>query len=168
MRKSRRSPKIPQAVLQRISEEERPLLGEQLHDGRWALITRNALLVCDEEQVGLRAAWDEIETGSWDGQALTFTITWADRIRPREALVFMHDDIATFTASLRERVQSAVVHTETEDIGEAQVRAVVRRAEDGSLYSQLTAFGYLAGTDEEDRELDALETRAREAAGLPD
>ncbi len=162
----RRSDLLPTAVAAHLARTDRVLLAERLAGGGWAVITRDALVLADDDGIRLRAAWHEIDTGAWEGSSLTFTITWADRRRADEQLVLTHDDVATFTAALRERVQASVVHAETIELGPARVRATVRRREDGALYSMVTAFGALEGTPEETAEIDDLERRVRESAGL--
>src|SRR5690554_7466506 len=96
-------------------------------NGSWAVVTRDALAVVGEDGLGQRTAWHEIETGTWDGETRTFTITWADRERPEQPLVLVAVDAETFTAALRERVQASVVHQEVIEIGSTRVRATVRR-----------------------------------------
>ena len=163
----RRSRSLPDAVSAHLPSGDRPLVVAPMADGPWLVVTREALLVVGEDGLGQRNAWHEIETGAWDGDSRTFTITWADRERPEQHLVLDSDDVQSFTAALRERVQASVVHHDTAQIDGTAVRATVRRREDGTLYSLLTAFGPLPTGPDVERELDELERRVREAAGLP-
>ncbi|MFC4555249.1 hypothetical protein [Georgenia faecalis] len=167
MLKRRRTARLPDSFARHL-DGERSLVAAELAGDGWAVVTKPALVVVGEEGVRLRAPWHHIENGKWDGDARTFTITWSDRGRPEEVLTLADDDVERFTTSLRERVQSSVIHAETLTLAGGQVRATVRRDEDGSLYSQLTAFGTLTGTDDEQRQIDELERRARRAVGLPE
>ncbi|MEE6282370.1 hypothetical protein [Georgenia sunbinii] len=162
----RRAPRVPQDIAAHLPSRERALLAAPLTDGQWAVITRPALVVAGPDGLTERSTWDEIETGAWDGESRTFTITWSDRTRAPHDLRFTDDVLPDFTAALRERVQSSVIHAEIDEVGGTRVRATVRRREDGSLYSRLTAFGPLTGSPEETAQLDDLERRVREAAGL--
>ncbi|HLS72316.1 MAG TPA: hypothetical protein VK046_00995 [Actinomycetaceae bacterium] len=162
----RRRAQLPEPVAAHLPDGDQPLVSAPLANGPWVVVARNALLVVGEEGLAQRAAWHEIETGTWDGETRTFTIIWADRERGEESLVFDSDDVALFTSALRERVQASVVHHETIQIGSTRVRATVRRREDESMYSLITAFGPLPDSPEVERELDALESRVREAVGL--
>ena len=162
----RRQPRLPKDVAAHLPKGTRTLLVAPLADDLWAVTTRDALLVVGPDGLAQRSTWDEIETGTWDGDERTFTIIWSDRERDEQALQFLDDGVADFTAALRERVQSSVIHAEMVELGGTRVRATVRRREDGSLYSRLTAFGPLTGSDEEATQLDELERRVREGAGL--
>ncbi|MDD9208150.1 hypothetical protein PU560_17010, partial [Georgenia sp. 10Sc9-8] len=87
--------------------------------------------------------------------------------RPPLVLTTAGDEVERFTTALRERVQSSVVHVESETLPSGTVVQVhVRRDEDGELISQLTARGPLTGDVAEQRVVDALERRARTAAGM--
>ncbi|HLV05691.1 hypothetical protein [uncultured Georgenia sp.] len=162
----RRPTRLPDPVAAHLPRGDRPLAAAPMTNGSWVVVARDALLVVGEDGLGQRTAWHEIETGVWDGDTRTFTITWADRERPEQSLVLEHDDVAVLTAALRERVQASVVHHETIEVGRTRVRATVRRREDGSLYSLLTAFGPLPRDEDVERQLDDLERRVREAVGL--
>jgi|SRR5690625_591104 len=166
MRKSKRL-RPPADVTRHLAKAERVLSAEPLASGGWALITRHALIVADDTGVQQRAQWHEIDTGQWQGDILTFTIIWADRVRPDTTMVLTRDEVDEFTGALRERVQSSVVHAESIEVGRARVRATVRRRPDNSLYSQVTAFGPLRHTPQETAAINELERRVREAAGLP-
>lgn len=162
----RRPARLPDAVAAHLPRGDRPLAFAAMTNGSFAVVARDALLVVGEDGLGQRTAWHEIENGAWDGETRTFTITWADRERPDQPLVLESDEVEVFTSALRERVQASVVHHETAEVGGTRVRAIVRRREDGSLYSQVTAFGPLPHGEEADREIDELERRVREAVGL--
>ena len=162
----RRSLRAPRDVVAHLPRRDRALSSAPLADDLWAVVTRHALVVLGTDGLAQRSTWDEIETGAWNGEARTFTITWSDRDREEQVLQVESDEVADFSAALRERVQSSVVHAELVEVGATRVRATVRRREDGSLYSQLTAFGPLSGSEAETARLDELERRVREAAGL--
>ncbi|WP_324651160.1 hypothetical protein [Georgenia sp. H159] len=162
----RRAARLPDAVAAHLPPGDKALAFAPLSGGSWAVVARDALLLVGEDGLGQRSAWDEVENGAWDGDTGTFTITWADRERPDQPLVLDSDDVAVFTSALRERVQASVVHHETITVDGTRVRATVRRREDGSLYSQLTAFGPLRRSEDVERELDELERRVREAVGI--
>lgn len=157
---------IPQSVRDQL-RGERPLASAELADGTWAVATTSALCVSDATSSVARHPWHTILHGAWEGELHQFTVTWVDGARPPLVLTTKEDDVATFAATLRERVQSSVVHTETiEAPSGARVSAYIRRGEDGALFSQLTVVGSLSG-EEDQRAADDLERRARGAVGLP-
>lgn len=162
----RRAPRLPKDVAAHVPRGTRVLHVAPLADDQWAAVARHALLVLGPDGLVQTTAWDEVETGTWDGDARTFTIIWSDRERDEQVLQLLDDEVADFTGALRERIQSSVIHAEMVEVEGTRVRATVRRREDGSLYSRLTAFGPLTGTAEETAQLDALERRVREGAGL--
>ena len=86
MLKRRRTSRLPDPLVRRLAGGDRPLASTELVDGAWAVVTKPALVVVDEEGVRQRHPWHHIENGRWDGESRTFTITWSDRTRPRERL----------------------------------------------------------------------------------
>ncbi len=158
---------MPKGVTARLDRRDQPLAAAELTDGSWAVVAAGALVVVGAGGVQDRHPWHEVEHGSWDGDAREFTVTWVDgRVSPL-VLTTADDEVADFTAVLRERVQSSVVHTESMDTpGGAFVRVNIRRDEAGQLFSQLTAQGALRGDAAERELIDDLERRARAAVGL--
>ncbi|MHB1064029.1 MAG: hypothetical protein ACYC1Z_05985 [Georgenia sp.] len=145
---------------------ERALAGAELVDGTWAVATARALVICGVLGTA-RHPWHEIMSGSWDGAAKQFTVTWVDGARRPLALTTRSDSVESFAATLRERVQSSVVHAETiEAPSGARLSAYIRRGDDGELFSQLTVSGSLRDAEDQ-RTADELERRARGAVGLP-
>jgi hypothetical protein len=163
----RRGARLPREVSARLKPNGALAVAE-LADGSWAVVASGALIVADTSGVRARHPWHTIQHGRWDGELRQFTVSWVDGSRRPLTLTTASDDVESFAAAVRERVQSSVVHTETAETGHGTLlRAQIRRAEDGSLFSQLTAQGALYGDDDERRLIDALESRARAAVGLP-
>lgn len=163
----RRSPKLPPDVGARLDRRDAPLAHAELTDGSWAVVAAGALVLADSGGVVGRYPWHTVEHGRWDGDAHEFTVAWVDGAVAPLVLRPVGDDVARFTSTLRERVQSSVVHTESTDTpGGAFVRVNIRRDENGGLLSQVTVQGALRGDDAERQLIDDLERRARSAVGL--
>ncbi|PFG41311.1 hypothetical protein ATJ97_3860 [Georgenia soli] len=163
----RRSPKLPPDVGARLDRRDSPLAHAELTDGRWAVAAAGALVVADADGVVGRYPWHTVEHGRWDGDAGELTVAWVDGAVTPLVLRPVEHDPARFTSTLRERVQSSVVHTESLDTpGGAFVRVNIRRDENGGLLSQVTVQGQLRGDDAERKLIDDLERRARSAVGL--
>jgi hypothetical protein len=163
----RRAPRLPREVSVQLKPHGALAVAE-LADGAWAVVSTGALVVADASGVRARHPWHTIQHGRWDGALRQFTVSWVDGGRRPLTFTTASDDVESFTAAVRERVQSSVVHTETAETPHGTLlRAQIRRDEDGALFSQLTAQGPLHGDDEERRVIDALESRARAAVGLP-
>lgn len=163
----RRGRRLPREVAAQLKPHDTLAVAE-LQDGAWAVVSTGALLVADASGIRERLPWHAVQHGRWDGELRQFTVSWVDGAQPPLVLTTASDDVETFTAAVRERVQSSVVHTETAQTPHGTLlRAQIRRDEDGALFSQLTAQGPLQGDDEERRVIDALEGRARAAVGLP-
>ncbi|TRW46882.1 hypothetical protein [Georgenia yuyongxinii] len=162
-----RGPRLPSDVAVHLKPFGTLAVAE-LTDGGWAVVSTGALLIADASGIRGRHPWHTVQHGRWDGALHQFTVTWVDGAQRPLALTTATDEVESFATALRERVQSSVVHTETaQTTTGALVRAQIRRDEDGSLFSQLTAQGELVGDDDERRLIDALERRARAAVGLP-
>ena len=163
----RRTPRLPGPVADRLPPGDRALAAAVLASGDWAVVTPAALVVVGEDGVQQRHPWHEIQHGAWDGDDRRLTVTWVEGARPPLVLTTADDEVERFTTALREHVQSSVVHVEAETLPSGTVIQVhVRRDEAGELFSQLTARGPLTGDVVEQRAVDALERRARAAAGM--
>jgi len=164
----RRTPRLPLDVSAHLDRRDAPLAGTELTDGRWAVVAAGALVLVDADGISGRYPWHTMEHGRWDGEARELTVAWVDGAVIPLVLRPVSDDVAPFTSTLRERVQSSVVHTESLDTpGGAFVRVNIRRDERGALLSQVTVQGSLRGDDAERQLIDDLEQRARSAVGLP-
>ena len=109
-------------------------------------------------------------TGTYNGgsRTATLTVTWVDASPPL-VLRLADPRRTTLAQTLRERVQSSVVLSETVTFAAGlTARVAVRRGLDGSLFSQVVTE---PGVDLRDPEVaarvDAAEDRVRSASGLP-
>ncbi|MFC7406000.1 hypothetical protein [Georgenia alba] len=162
----RRSSRLPRTI--RALLPGSPYATAELADGRWAVVTGAELLVASEEGVTQRHPWHTVERGRWDGETRTVTVTWVDGSRSPLELRTASDEVASFAAALRERVQASVVHSDAAETATgAQIKVYIRRDETGALLSQVTVTGTLRGDGEETRVVDEVERRARAAVGLP-
>lgn len=162
-----RRTRLPAQVRAQLGRRERVLAASPLAGAEaWALATPGEVVVAGADGVRWRRNWHEVDHGSWDEERSAITITWVDGGRTELALA---DGARAFPEVFRERVQSSIVHVERLELGTGvMVRAVIRRAADGSLLSQVIADGPVGGSPEESDAVLALETRARRAVGLPD
>lgn len=146
-------------------KELRALTTAPLEGGLVLAVARGEVAVVGEGGIELRARWTDLESATWDGELRELTLHRVDG-GPDVVLRLASDDVFHAMTAVRERVTSSIVHVEfLSTVAGGEVRALVRRSADGSLFSQLIARGPVTG-----EELDAaasLERRARAAAGLP-
>jgi hypothetical protein len=124
------------------------------------------LAVADPDGAHWQRPWHDVDHGSWDEAGPTITVRWIDGADT--VLTFDGSPPRAFLEAFRERVQSSVVHVERLELGDrVTVRAVIRRAPDGRLFSQVIADGAVGARDRDAKAVLALEARARRAVGLP-
>jgi hypothetical protein len=148
---------------------ERPLAASALAPGGWAVATTTEIAVVDAGgAVALRRPWAQVARAAYDPQRQAVTVEWVDR-SPDARLVLRDGDRSALPLVVRERVQWSVVLAEEVALpGGRSARVAVRRAADGTLFSQAVA-GRGVDLDAPDvaRLVDAAEDRVRAAAGLP-
>jgi len=163
-----RRPSLPAAIRTRLDlpSGDRVLVAAELTDGRWAAAARRSLYVAGPDGDVLRRPWSDVDRASLAPETSTITVNWVDGSRGELALA--GPGAGPFAQTLRERVQSSVVHSEIVALpGGAEARVALRRDEDGRLVSQVIGS---AGLDLADptvaARVDAAEARVRSAAGL--
>lgn len=164
-----RSSALPEPVRARVPLQpgDTVLAAVALTDGRWAAVTRTALVVLDDEHV-VRTTWAQIERASLDGETGTLTVHWVTGAT-RDLLLGSGTAAATFARALRERVQRSVVHTVRAEVPGGQVQVVVRRDEQDALFTQVLALGEPdVRSPQVSAVIDAALARARDAVGLRD
>ena len=158
------SPRVRRQAAADLPQEDRPLAVAALAEGGSAIATRTAVVVAGADGVEWRRPWHEVDRGAWDDDAGAITLRWVDG--SGTALTLAPRRRRRFLEVFREQVQSSVVHVERLEIPDGvTVRAVIRRAEDGGLLSQVLADGPVPVSAAP--EIDALEARSRRAVGLP-
>ena len=164
-----RRPSLPAPIRSRLAlpAHDRALAVVELADGRWAVATRRALCVVSTDSVE-RRPWMDVDRASLTVETSTITVHWVDG--RSQDLVLTERGAPAFAQTLRERVQSSVVHAETVTLpGGATARVALRRAEDGDLVSQVIGDGAIdLSSPAVAAQVDAAEVRVRRAAGLPD
>lgn len=170
----RRRPALPADVAVHLAAGERLLAVAALvgrgaraaDEPAWAAATASGVVVLDRAGVRWRRAWTDVEHGSWAEATETLTITWVDG-SPARALELSPEAGRWFPEAFRDRVQASVVHVERRTLpGLGEVRAMIRRAPDGELLSQLLVPGRRALAPDEQVTADRLESEARRAVGL--
>ncbi|MCB7135440.1 hypothetical protein [Cellulosimicrobium marinum] len=165
-----RRPALPDDVRRSLDlpPGDRVLATAELDDGGWAVATRSSLMTSDRDDGASERPWSDVDRASYAPETSTITVTWVDGSPPL-ALRLVDARRSSLVATLRERVQSSVVLSETVtfDAGRA-ARVAVRRGPDGALFSQVVTE---PGVDLDDPEVaarvDAAEGRVRAASGLP-
>jgi hypothetical protein len=164
----RRRPSLPTAVRARLElpAGDRVVAAAELTSG-WAVATRTALHIVVGDGPVRRRPWSDVDRASLDPTTATLSVVWVEG--PPDALQLTDDRRQPFPGVLRERVQSSVVHSESVTVpGGARVRVAVRRAETGTLFTQVLGDERVDLTDPAVASVvDAAEARVREAAGLP-
>ncbi|MDM8084162.1 hypothetical protein QUV83_05220 [Cellulomonas cellasea] len=168
-----RRPSLPDPVRGRLAlpPRDRVLAVVELADGRWAVATRLALCLADtgaEAGAVRRRPWIDVDRAQLTVETSTITVHWVDGTT--EDLPLTERGAPAFAQTLRERVQSSVVHSETVVLpGGSTVRVALRRDEQGDLVSQVIGDGSVDLSQPRVGALvDAAELRVRRAAGLPD
>ena len=163
----RRAPRLPDEHRHRLAlVADDVLAAVELSDHRWAVASRRALHVVDDEQAH-RWPWAQVDHGSLDAERHTLTVHLVDGA---DLVLDLVDQTSSrpFAAAFRERVQSSVVCSCDVTAPSGIVYVTVRRGEDGALFTQVVGPGR---ADLHDPQVAALveeaEARMREAAGLP-
>lgn len=132
---------------------------------RWLAATRRALYVADAGMVE-RHPWSDVDRASFAPEPAAITVHWVTGAV--QELPLTPPVPVAFAQTLRERVQSSVVHVETVTVpGAGPVRVALRRGEDGDLFTQVIGSGRVDLADAGVAALlDEAEARVRAAAGL--
>ncbi|MBL0888461.1 hypothetical protein HGK34_19610 [Myceligenerans sp. I2] len=161
---------LPAAVRDTLREHgaDRPLARTELDDGGWAFASRAALIVTTGGDVTVDREWCDVDRAAADPASGTITVEWVDGgaplvLRPRTGTS------TSFPQALRERVQWSVVHSAPVNLpGGRSARVAVRRRANGELFSQVVGGADLDLSDPAvAAAVDAAESRARSAVGLP-
>ncbi len=158
---------LPATVRQRLAlpRGEKTLASAELTDGRWAVAGRGALYLVGEQDVE-RRPWVDVDRASYTPESSAITVFWVDG--STQELSLGEKVPVAFAQTLRERVQSSVVHVETVDVPRAgRVRVALRRDAAGELLTQVIGGARVDLTDPQTAAvIDAAESRVRAEAGL--
>ncbi len=162
----RRRPSLPADVRRSLAlvPGDRVLASAALTDGRWVVATRRALYVAGEQVV--RRPWVDVDRASFSPETTAIAVHWVTGTS--EELALTPPVPVTFAQTLRERVQSSVVHVETVTLPRGgKARVVLRRGEEGELFTQVIGTGRVDLADPQVvAVLDQAEEQVRAAAGL--
>jgi hypothetical protein len=162
----RSRPRLPDAVARHVPDGDRALAHAPLRDGGWAIATRAALLLVFGDGEAVRHGWDDVEHGSWDGDAETLTIRWVDG-SAATTLAPVAPVGRAFPEAFRERVQWSVVHVERATLRPGvTAQVVIRRDASGALGSRTTVDGGGALSERERLMVARVEHSARHSVGL--
>lgn len=128
--------------------------------------TRQVYAVGSGGEVHLAKAWHLVDSGTWDRDTATLSVTFVDR-HPGQRWTFDLD--SEFPVVFRARVQASVVLAETVDLGDQRTARVVVRKDlgDQSLLTQAVLGPGVRSSDPGVRPLlDAAVLRLREQVGL--
>ena len=144
------------------------LVSTELSDGRWAVASRSALHLVGPDGPAARHPWSDVDHGSLDPETRTMTLRWV--WGTSEQLVFAEvPGSNAFSQTFRERVQQSVVHAAAVVLPRGQrARVVLRRDEDGTLFTQVLGDATIDLSDPAvAAAVDAAEDVVRDAVGLP-
>ncbi|GIG36885.1 hypothetical protein [Cellulomonas pakistanensis] len=138
---------------------------------RWLAATRLALYVVGSAaDAGAgpvrRHLWSDVDRASFAPEPPAITVHWVTG--SVEELPLDPPVPVAFAQTLRERIQSSVVHVESVTVpGAGPVRVALRRGEAGELFTQVIGTGRVDLADPAVAALlDEVEARVRAAAGL--
>lgn len=161
---SSRSRRIPDKITAALPE--RVLTATRLESGGWLALTRSELARFDGDVLAWRRPWHEVERGEWDGETHTLTVRWVGLPDP-DPFVTADESPRDLPLTFRERVDASVVYRKSESAaGGGTLHAVVRRAPDGSLLTQVLATGRVLPGPALDAQIDALDASVRDAVGM--
>lgn len=159
--------RLPDAVRRSLAlaPGDRVLASASVPGERWLAATRQALYLVDAVEV-TRHPWTDVDRASFTPDPAAITIHWVTGTT--QELPLTPPLPVTLAQTLRERVQSSVVHVETVTLPTAgKVRVVLRRGGDGELFTQVIGSGRVDTTDPDVAALlDEAEAQVRSAAGL--
>jgi hypothetical protein len=149
-----------------LAPKDSVLAAAELVDGSWAVATRTLLVTTGAG--GTSRPWCDVDRAGYDPATSTITVEWVDGAEPW-SLRLADSRRVSLATTVRERVQSSVVLADVVNLGEGRkAKVAVRRAPDGSLFSQVLVD---AGVDMNDARtravIDAAEDRVRGMSGLP-
>ena len=132
----------------------------------WLVATRQALHVARGAAPVRRHPWSDVDRAAFAPEPAAITVHWVTGAV--EELPLTEPVPVAFAQTLRERVQSSVVHVETVTVpGAGPVRVALRRDEGGELFTQVIGSGRVDLADPAVVALlDDAEARVRQAAGL--
>ncbi len=125
-------------------------------------------VVSPEGELRWRRPWHEVDTGVWQDESQTLTVTWVDSRRPTQWS--FADQHTLLPETLRERVQASVVLSTVLDLGRRRRgRAVIRQdLATRELFSQTVLGPGVRADDPAVREqAEGVLRQLREQVGLP-
>ncbi|MCB2175613.1 MAG: hypothetical protein KQH57_07375 [Actinomycetales bacterium] len=154
---------VPDEARSALGLTEPALAFAKLEDG-WAVATRDGLHVLQGGRP-LSRHWTDVDGASLDGETGELEVRWVDGTEP---VRFVVEARSRLPRVVHDRVQNSILLAETVKVpGDRHVRVVLRRAADGTLFSQVIGNGRVDLADPAVAEvIDAAEARVREAAGL--
>ena len=144
------------------------LVSTELSDGRWAVASRRALHLLSPDGPVERHPWSDVDHGSLDPETRTLTLRWVWG-ETQELTFAQVPGSFGFSQTFRERVQQSVVHAASVTLPDGhRARVVLRRDEDGALFSQVLGDSAIDLSDPAVAAIvDAAEDQVRDAVGLP-
>nr|WP_210767589.1 hypothetical protein [Cellulomonas humilata] len=144
------------------------LVSTELADGRRAVASRRALHLLGPDGPVVRHPWSDVDHGSLDAATRTMTLRWVSGASEQLTFAGVPGSYA-FSQTFRERVQQSVVHAASVTLpGDHRARVVLRRDEDGRMFTQVLGDASIDLSDPAVAAIvDAAEDEVRDAVGLP-
>jgi hypothetical protein len=125
----RRRPALPAAVRTAVpldrSEQVLAWARDEQSGGHVVATTHHLAFVGPDDTLVWRRPWHEAESGTWNGETSTLTVTWVDRGAPARWRV---TEPSLLQQALRERLQASVVLAdEFRTANRRTVRVVIRQ-----------------------------------------
>lgn len=109
--------------------------------------------------------WSDFETGTWDDDANTLTLTFVDPRTPPLSFVIPREADGLAIMMIRERIERSIVYTQVSQLPSGAIaRGQVRRNPDDSLFTQIIVDSDI--TEGDRLALDGLDHELREAVGI--
>lgn len=109
--------------------------------------------------------WSDFETGTWDDDTNTLTLTFVDPRTPPLSFLIPREADGLAIMMIRERIDRSIVFTQVAELPSGAVaRGQVRRNPDDSLFTQIIVDSDITEADR--LALDVFDTELREAVGI--
>ncbi|MDY5403054.1 MAG: hypothetical protein SPG34_01765 [Trueperella sp.] len=138
---------------------------EPTGEGTWIGGWDGYLAVIPAEGERSTYMWSDFETGTWDDDANTLTLTFVDPRTPSLSFVIPREADGLAIMMIRERIERSIVYTQVSELPSGAIaRGQVRRNPDDSLFTQIIVDSDI--TEGDRLALDALDHELREAVGI--
>lgn len=101
---------LPDEVRDRVGKDRVLAHGRDDNSGAFVLVTTTHLVVATPDAIVVRRPWSDVDTGSWQPDTWTLSVTWVDGGRGNQWS--FRDQAGVVAETFHERVQASVVRSQ--------------------------------------------------------